>query len=344
MQEQLKTIQKQALQQIQSCQNETELLETEKQFLGRQGSLNQILKGLKDLAKEEKISISKFANQLKQEIANTILAQKQVIQANIRQAELDQWHDVSLPGIKKPQGAIHPLRNLQAKIEDIFKQMGFSILDGPEVESDFYNFDALNFKKNHPARDMHDTYFIDAPANKNGDKLLLRTHTSPVQIRGMLQHKAPIKAIIPGRCFRYEDQDATHEHTLFQIEGLYVDENISLANLKAVFQEFFSQLFEKKIQIQMRPGYFPFTEPSVEFDFSCPFCQTGCRICKYTQFIELSGAGMVHPNVLKNANVDPNQYQGFAFGFGLDRLAMLYHNIKNIKHFRENDIRFLKQF
>lgn len=344
MQNQIQDILKQAIEKINKCNTEAELLETEKSFLGKKGSLNEILKGVKDLPKEDRAEIGKLANQVKQDINTHIQNQKQNIQDKALDAILEQWHDVTLPGIKPQKGAVHPLSLIQEKVEEIFQKMGFMILDGPEVESDYFNFDALNFKKDHPARDMHDTYFVGEPQNKDGDKLLLRTHTSPVQVRGMLQHKVPIKAIIPGRCFRYEDQDATHEHTLFQIEGLYIDKNISIANLKGIFQEFLTQLFEKKIEIQMRPGYFPFTEPSVEFDFSCPFCKDGCRVCKYTKFIELAGAGMVHPNVLKSAKVDPNEYQGFAFGFGLDRLAMLYHNIQNIKHFRENDIRFLKQF
>lgn len=341
MENKLKKLLSNAETEIKNAKDENELLSIEKDYLGKKGSINEILKSLKDLSNEEKKVIGPLANKIRNELQEKISQKFQEIKnSKFKEQIKNTFLDISLNTYKSSSGSIHPLRILQEKIESIFKQMGFSILDGPEVESEYYNFDALNFKADHPARDMHDTYFIKSKE----EQLILRTHTSPMQVRNLKEYGAPLKAILPGRCFRYEDQDATHEHTLFQIEGLYIDENISIANLFAIFKEFLSQLFEKEINIQIRPAYFPFTEPSVEFDFSCPFCKSGCKVCKHTQFIELSGGGMVHANVLKSAGIDPNKYQGFAFGFGLDRLAMLYYGINNIKYFRENDLRFLKQF
>ena len=223
--------------------------------------------------------------------------------------------------------------------------MGFSIVDGPEVESEFYNFEGLNIPSYHPARDMQDTFFIDKPADHAEGKLVLRTQTSPNQIRAMKKYGAPLRIIVPGRVFRNEATDASHEHTFDQVEGLMIDTDISLAHLKGTLQTFLARLFKREMKVRFRPGYFPFVEPGVEMDMSCPFCGgTACRVCKHSGWIEFMGAGMVHPNVLKAGGVDPEKYQGWAFGFGLTRLVMMRYGIDDIRHLQSGDLRFNEQF
>jgi len=342
--EKLNKIQIQAEEKIKNCNNLEELLTIEKEYLGKKGSLQEILKGIKDLEPKQKGEVGKLSNQIKNVLLSLIEEQKVIIEKKLIEDKIqNESFDVTLPGIEPKKGSIHVLKQVQKKLETVFLNLGFNIADGPEVESEKYNFEDLNIPQTHPARDMYDTFFIDKPSEPF-NRLLLRTHTSPVQIRSMLKVGAPIKILVPGRVFRYEESDATHEHTFLQYEGLYIDKDVNLSHLKGYIEEAFGQLFESKIDVRFRPGYFPFTEPSLEFEISCPFCEKGCRVCKNTKYIELGGCGMVHPNVLKAANIDPDKYQGFAFGGGLDRLAMLITQNNDLRNFRSNDIRFLNQF
>jgi len=246
--------------------------------------------------------------------------------------------DATIPGEKIESGSLHPLTLVLKKTEKIFTQMGFSIALGPEIETEWHNFDALNIPKDHPARDMWDTFWL-----KNNK--LLRTHTSPVQIRYMKKNSPPIRIIAPGRIFRHEATDDSHEINFYQLEGLMIDKNVSAANFKAIIQEFFSRFFDKVVETRLRPSFFPFTEPSFEVDMSCVVCEgTGCSVCSQTGWIELMGAGMVHPNVLKAGGINPKYWQGFAFGIGIDRLAMMKYKINDIRLLYSGDLRFLKQF
>jgi len=236
---------------------------------------------------------------------------------------------------------LHPISKIQEEVEDIFISMGFMVLDGPELESDYYNFEALNFPKDHPARDIQDTFYITPEQNN----LVLRTHTSSVQVRAMEKYGVPLRAIVPGRVFRYEATDASHDTTFYQVEGFMIDKDVNLAHLKAVVKGFLDKIFHKKIKLRFRPGYFPFTEPSLELDLSCLVCGgKGCRVCKWSGWVEFMGAGMIHPNVLKNGGIDPNKYSSFAFGFSLDRLTMMKYRIDDIRWFHSGDLRFLEQF
>ena len=338
-------IQNQALQEISQCENSANILEIEKKYIGKQGALAGILKNIKNLDVEAKKTIGQKANITKHEIQTALINKKQELENKELLTQLKaEKIDVTLPSQKPKNATKNPLSQIQKQAEEIFEKMGFAIADGPHVESELYNFDSLNFKTHHPARDIQDTFFIDKDANQEHGKLVLRTHTSPVQVRSMLKMGAPLKIIIPGRVYRNEDQDATHEHTFYQIEGLLIDKNIGIGHLKAVLEEFLSQLFNTKIETRFRPGYFPFTEPSLELDMSCVFCnKKGCKVCKHTGFIELLGCGMVHPNVLKSCNLNPNEYQGFAFGMGLDRILMLKHGFASVCDLRANDLRILKQ-
>jgi len=248
------------------------------------------------------------------------------------------YFDVTAPGKKLTSGHLHPLTQVRKKVEEIFQAMGFEVVEGPEMETEWYNFDALNIPKDHPARDLWNTLWL-----KNG--LLLRTHTSPVQIRYLEKHNPPLRIIVPGRIFRYEATDASHEINFYQVEGLMVGKEVSASNFKAIIQEFFYQFFGKPIEIRMRPSFFPFTEPSFEVDMTCLNCNgKGCTACSETGWMEMMGAGMVHPNVLKNSGLNPKNWQGFAFGMGLDRLAMMKYKINDIRLFYSGDLRFLNQF
>jgi len=338
-------IKNQALQEISQCEDSSQILDLEKKYIGKQGALAAILKNIKNLDNDAKKSIGQKANISKQEIQSALFSKKQELENKELLAQLKaEKIDVTLPSSKPNSATINPLAAIQKQAEEIFEKLGFAIADGPHVESELYNFDSLNFKTHHPARDIQDTFFIDKEPNPEHGKLVLRTHTSPVQIRSMLKMGAPLKIIIPGRVYRNEDQDATHEHTFYQIEGLLIDKNIGIGHLKATLEEFLSQLFNTKIETRFRPGYFPFTEPSLELDMSCVFCnKKGCKVCKHTGFIELLGCGMVHPNVLKSSNIDPDEYQGFAFGMGLDRILMLKHGFASVCDLRANDLRILKQ-
>ncbi len=336
----LNSLEEKAKNEIENAKNLKELDEAYKKYLGKNGELNKILKTLKDLPIEERKRIGKKANQLKNSLEDKIEETKKIKKKKFQEErEEKEWIDVSAPG-KKPEirGHIHPLTQISNRAEEIFRGLGFSLIQGPEMEDEWHNFDALNIPKNHPARDMWDTFYLE------NDKLL-RTHTSPVQIRFMENNNPPLRIIVPGRVFRYEATDASHEFNFHQLEGLMVDKKVSAANFRAIIEEFLDSFFEKDTEIRLRPSYFPFTEPSFEVDMRCINCGgDGCSVCSQTGWLELMGAGMVHPEVLKAAGYIPDNWQGFAFGMGLDRLAMLKYNIDDIRLFYSGDLRFLSQF
>jgi phenylalanyl-tRNA synthetase alpha chain len=346
MQHQLQELRIEAIQKIQNCKSQAELLETEKAYLGKTGSLQEILKSVKDLSAEEKPVIGKLSNEVKKELEAEIEQQKRTLKKLEIEAKLNsEFLDVTLPGQKTAIGHLHLIPQTQKEVEEIFAELGFAVMDGPEVESEYYNFEALNIPDTHPARDMQDTFFLDNKLDDEHGRMVLRTHTSPVQIRSMLTHGAPLRIIAPGRVFRYEATDASHDAIFHQVEGLLIDENISLAHLKGVMAEFLTRLFGQKVKVRFRPGYFPFVEPGLELDFSCLLCNGGgCRVCKQSGWVEFMGAGMVHPNVLKAGSIDSEKYQGWAFGFGLTRLVMMKHKITDIRYLMNGDLRFINQF
>ncbi|MCF7905990.1 phenylalanine--tRNA ligase subunit alpha [Candidatus Gracilibacteria bacterium] len=314
-------------------------------FLGKKSELNDFLKSLKDLPAEEKRDIAPVIQKIRTELQNDFDAK----QAFLRKKELDErlasdWLDVTKEfPIKK--GSIHPISRVQRRVEEIFTSMGFEIADGPEVETEWRNFDALNVPSSHPARDMQDTFWVSSRSQDPHENTVLRTHTSSVQIRKMMEYGAPVRIIVPGRVYRNEAVDASHDATFYQVEGLLVDKGISLAHLKGTIQAMLSELFEKEVLVRFRPGYFPFVEPGLEVDFSCLLCNgKGCRVCKHSGWVEFMGAGMVHPNVLRNGGIDPEVYSGFAFGFGLTRLVMMQYGIDDIRLLFSQKKSFLSQF
>lgn len=346
MERELAQIEKNAFEAIQHTGNLNEIEKIRIEYLGRKGVLTGILRSLKDLSDEERRRIGATANVLREKIEKALGERMHAIEkTEINSVLKKEWLDVTRPGIKKERGHIHPLSQLLFEIRSIFGAIGFATVEGPEVETEYYNFDALNIPTDHPARDMWDTFWLRGNQKSDSKRLLLRTHTSPVQIRYMDQHNPPIRIIVPGRVYRYEATDASHDIQFYQLEGLMVDKNISIANFKAIIQEFFSQLFKTNITIRLRPSYFPFTEPSFEVDISCITCDSrGCSVCKKSGWLELAGAGMVHPNVFAAAGYNPKHVQGFAFGMGVDRIAMMKYKISDIRLFRSGDVRFLKQF
>jgi len=304
-------------------------------YLGRKGLLTEAFTLLAGVSKEDKPRFGQKLNQLKQDIEKA----HNDLQDRLNKKDTDSIQiDPTLPGRKPFLGRKHPLVQVGEEIKDIFRSLGFSVEDGPEIENDWYNFEALNIPKSHPARNMQDTLFIT-------EDIVLRTHTSPVQIRVMQRQKPPIRMIAPGRVYRRDTPDASHSPFFHQTEGLAVGEDVTFADLKGVIQAFAHQMFGKDVAVRFRPSFFPFTEPSAEYDFSCPFCAgKGCRVCKGTGWVEISGAGLVHPNVFKAVGIDPEIYSGYAFGMGIDRIAMLKFGIDSIRTIFENDLRFLSQF
>lgn len=340
MQEEIKKIQDEINAFIIS--NESDLDNFRIDFVGRKGRLASLFDQLKNVPSEERRDVGQTLNGLKN-LAETKFAEAQENFSNT-QADVKSPDDLT---ISDPisQGSLHPLTMVRARILEIFNRMGFSVSDGPEIETDFYNFTALNFPANHPAREMQDTFFIEKGAGEIQDDVLLRTHTSNVQIRLMQHHKPPIRSVMPGRVFRNEAISA-RAHCLFhQVEGLYVDENVSFKDLKDTLYHFAKEMFGKDTKVRFRPSYFPFTEPSAEMDITCLLCKgEGCNVCKQAGWVEIAGAGMVDPNVLENVGIDSTKYNGFAFGMGIERITMLKYQIKDLRLFTENDVRFLKQF
>lgn len=306
----------------------------ESEYLGKNGRLTNILKSLKNLPLSERKAMGSTANALKEEIEKKIRIKKEELKKAFSDRPKSDWLDITLPGKKISRGHLHPLSRLLKEIAAIFESMGFEIAEGPELETEYYNFDALNVPKDHPARDLWNTFWIKGLSPSS--RLLLRTHTSPNEVRYMETHQPPIRVIVPGRCFRYEATDATHEIQFYQLEGLMIDEKITLANLKGVVEIFFQKLFKNKdLKVRFRPSYFPFVEPGVEVDI---------KLGKENDWLEIAGAGMTHPQVLKNVKLDPRKWQGFAFGIGLDRIAMIKYKIDDIRLFYSGDLRFIRQF
>lgn len=327
--------------------NEWEHLQSlEVKFLGRKGEFTILFQDISKLPKEERPKMGQICNTIKEELEELFSKKRRHLENEQLKKSLEiDFFDTSIPGTKYDIGHIHPLSQVQRDVENIFGQMGFEVADGPEVESEYYNFEGLNIPADHPARDMQDTFFLKDRHDEKHGRMVLRTHTSPVQIRSMEKYGAPLRIIIPGRVFRYEATDASHDTTFYQVEGLMIDEEISLAHLKGVMKEFLTRLFQREMKVRFRPGYFPFVEPGIELDMSCIFCnEKGCRICKHTGWIEFMGAGMVHPNVLKAGGIDSAEYQGWAFGFGLTRLVMMKYGIDDIRLLTSGELRFLKQF
>ena len=307
-------------------------------YLGKKGHLTDILKNLVNLPAQDKPKVGQLVNQAKRDISEKI--EDKMLQLKEQQLQLKlttEQVDVSLPGRNNQSGSLHPVTQVKQCVNDYFSRLGFDILAGPEIETEFYNFEALNIPGHHPARAMHDTFYF-------GDGRLLRTHTSPVQIRSMEKRTPPLRLIAPGRVYRC-DSDLTHTPMFHQVEGLLIDKQATLAGLKGLLQDFFAHFFGRELAFRFRPSYFPFTEPSAEMDIECTQCSgKGCRTCKFTGWLEVGGCGMVHPNVLSAVNISSDEYQGWAFGMGLDRLAMLYYGIDDLRMMFENDVTFLKQF
>ena len=310
-------------------------------YLGKNGAVTELLKGLGKLDPESRKRAGAAINSAKDRIEAALVARREAIRYAALEAQLKaEALDVTLPGRGLPSGGLHPVTRTLERIESLFRSIGFDVADGPEIEDDFHNFTALNTPENHPARSMHDTFYLE-----NAPGLLLRTHTSPIQVRYMETHKPPIRIIAPGRVYRV-DSDATHSPMFHQVEGLWIDENVSFADLKGVFTDFLRNFFEKPdLRTRFRPSFFPFTEPSAEIDMSCVFCDgNGCRVCSHTGWLEIAGSGMVHPNVLRAVGIDSERYIGFAFGMGPDRLTMLRYGVNDLRLFFDGDLRFLAQF
>ncbi len=346
MKQEIGKIKKTAKEAIEKAKDLANLKELEVKFLGRKGELTSLLRSLKDIAENKRKEAGQLLNQTKQELEQAFNKQSQKLEKADLEASLSkEFFDITHPGQARTTGAIHILSQTQEEVENIFSQMGFMIVDGPEIESEYYNFEGLNIPGDHPARDMQDTFFIEAKPDKKQGRLVLRTHTSPNQVRAMEKYGAPLRMIVPGRVFRNEATDARHEHTFNQVEGMLIGKDISIATLKGIMKEFLSRLFGKEVEVRFRPGYFPFVEPGIELDFSCLLCNgKGCRVCKKTGWVEFMGAGMTHEHVLRAGGIDPKEYQGWAFGFGLERLVMMRYGITDIRHFQSGDLRFINQF
>lgn len=338
LENEIQTMGQTALTAIRQAPTLEELEELHVRYLGKKGELTAILKGLKDLSIEEKRVAGQTANQIREELEGALgeargRLSRAALDARIAGEKLDALRPQELL-----RGHLHPITKVQYEMEDIFTGMGFRIMDGPEMESDANNFGRLNFSDDHPARDMHDTYWME-------DGNLLRTHTSSVQARAMEALKPPFRIIAPGRVFRNEETDASHENTFYQVEGMLVDRNVSVANLIHVMKTFLAAYFERDVEVRLRPGYFPFVEPGFELDFRCMVCGgKGCPVCKQSGWVEIMPCGMVHPNVLAAGGIDPKEWTGFAFGLGLNRLVMMRYGIEDIRHFMSGNLRFLNQF
>jgi len=338
MENKLSSIREQSITELQQAPSEQDIFQIKSKYIGKSGSLTHVIKDLKNIPSEQRASVGKAVNQLKKDIETAIEQSVKRVRDTKKRDEISQHDlDVTLPGRRLPLGYKHPITVVSEKIVDIFVAMGFQVVEGPEAELDFFNFEALNIPKDHPARDMHDTFYIT-------EELLLRTHTSPVQIRTMKQSSPPLKILCPGKVYRC-DSDVSHTPMFHQVEGLLVDDGISFGDLKGVLTLFIHQIFDEKTPIRFRPSFFPFTEPSAEVDIQCVICRgDGCRVCSGTGWLEILGCGMVHPAVFRNVGYDPENVTGFAFGLGIERITMLKYGINDIRLFFENDFRFLTQF
>lgn len=335
MNESIEHLYNEALRQIEEASEPDRVQEISVHYLGRKGILTRYLRGISELPPDRRAAAGRRANEIKRSLERAVAEARSRIESEQR-AAVDRI-DVSLPGRPLTVGAVHPITRINQEICDIFQRLGFDIVEGPEVESDYYNFEALNIPKNHPARDMQDTFYVS-------ENVVLRTHTSPVQIRTMETTRPPVRIVAPGKVYRC-DSDLTHTPMFHQVEGLLVDENISFGDLKGVLTTFVHQMFDVETALRFRPSFFPFTEPSAEVDILCVICRgKGCRVCSQTGWLEILGSGMVHPALFENVGYDPESYSGFAFGMGVERIAMLKYGIDDLRRFFENDIRFLRQF
>ncbi len=341
MQAELAKIKEEAKKRLAQIKDQAALRQFEIDFLGRRGRLNLLLRRLAELSLEARRQFGQAANELKKELQAEVKKRQKAFLTEPTAGSVD----VTLPAKPIPLGHQHPITKITNQLVDIFVSMGFMVLEGPELESDYYTFEALNIPAHHPARDMQDTFYIEQKNEVGQLDLVMRTHTSPMQVRAMRQYGAPLRCVVPGRVFRSEATDACHEHTFYQMEGLMVGRDISLANLIAVMKELIYSMFDRQTQIRIRPGYFPFVEPGIELDIQCTICGgKGCPSCKHSGWLELLPAGVVHPKVLEFGGLDPERFSGFAFGLGLTRLAMMKYGIEDIRLFAAGDLRFLEQF
>lgn len=335
----LTDLQARAHQRIASASTLEELEAARVEALGRKGTLAQISRQLASLPPEERARIGRLLNTVKEDLEQRFQARQAEFQQRALQARLEaEWIDLTRPVPGPRPGSLHPITQLQYEIEDLFTSLGFAVLDGPEVETEYHNFDALNIPPDHPARDVQDTFWLE-------DGHLLRTHTSPVQVRGMEKFRPPLRMIAPGRVFRNEEVDASHEHTFYQLEGMMIDREVSIAHLVYFMKILVNHVFQREARVRLRPGYFPFVEPGFELDLECLVCDgRGCPVCKHTGWVEMLGCGLVHPNVLRTSGIDPEEWMGWAFGLGLTRLAMMRYGLDDIRLFQSGDLRFLRQF
>ncbi len=344
--EQLETIKTTALADLARVQEAKLLEQWRLAYLGKRSELNQILRGLGSLAPEDRRAIGQIANEIKRVLEEEFAARRTQIERQAREAELSrEYVDVTLPGRPLPRGQRHPITLVVQEIVDAFRALGYDVVEGPEVEWERYNFGLLNIPAEHPARDRWDTFYVKTSGVIPEGQMLLRTHTSPMQVRVMERTRPPLRVVVPGRCFRYEATDATHESEFFQVEGLAVDERLTFADLKGTLTAFAHAVFGPERRTRFRVDYFPFVEPGAEMAIDCHGCRgAGCRLCKGTGWLEIMGAGMVHPKVLADVGYDSTRYSGFAFGMGVERVAMLKYGIDDIRLFQANDLRFLRQF
>ena len=342
MKNKIKLIYDEVLNKLDEIKDMDSLKEVEIKYFSRKGKISAIMHSLKDLSLDLKKELGELANTTKRELEKKLAEKKENL---LNKLVGEKMIDVSLPGEKIKQGHLNPITIVQNELEDLFTSLGFMVLDGPELESDYYNFTALNIPPLHPARDMQDTFYVNEPNQSGEPNLVMRTHTSPMQIRTMKKYGAPLKAIMPGRCFRNEATDARHDHTFYQLEGLIIGQNINFSNIKSLLELVGQKLFGQNTKLRMRPKYYPFVEPGNNGEYTCFLCGgQGCRVCKYTGWLEIVGAGLIHPEVLKAGGIDPEKYSGLAFGFGLTRLAMLKYGINDVRLFNSGDIKFLEQF
>lgn len=343
MRDRLEALRRDGIAAAQDAADLDRLLEVEVSLLGRSGELTALLKGLGKLSQEERPAAGRFANEVKQDLKQALDARRVVIEEASLAADIaGEGLDPTLPGSPVAAGGVHPVMEVARELEDLFTSMGYVVWDGPEIETEANNFDSLNIPADHPARESHDTIWLEGGAEAG--RLCLRTHTSPVQVRALRQFGAPLRVVAPGRVFRQEAQDATHEHSFHQMEGLVVDEGIGVPHMLHAMNSMLEGVFGRALETRLRPGFFPFVEPGFELDARCPFCKDGCSVCKGSTWIELMPGGLVHPHVLEAAGVDPDRYSGFAFGLGLSRMAMLRYGIHDIRWMMGGDLRFLQQF
>lgn len=330
----------QALQEVAECGNLDALGQLDKRYLGKGGAIAEAMTQIPGLPVAERPLLGKAINLFKRQLGDALSKRRKRLESAALTSQLQEHpFDATLPPAAQVRGSLHPITQVTREIEDIFISMGYQVADGPEIESDWNNFEALNIPADHPARDSQDTFYLNGPG-----KWVLRTHTSPVQVRAMKTQKPPFRMIAPGKVFRHEATDASHDHTFHQLEGLVVDKNISVAHLINSMKTLLRGIFGRELEIRLRPGFFPFVEPGFELDARCPFCDSGCSVCKRTRWIELLPCGLVHPNVLSACGLDPDEWSGFAFGLGLSRLVMLRFGITDVRHLLGSDLRFLEQF